>query len=204
MITTHSPSTELPFPINTGELYDPKLPETNIGLSEWDTTPGAEILSNFALTSFVLDGVEYPNYEAFVQSLKASSLDEAKFIATMGPREAKMYGKRPEFQDDPNLYYHYNQRKEGNLETTVLPRNSEVTYALMERALEAKFAQNPVALNALLMRNGKPDMSKITHELHWKNGRQITENPKTIMPATIFCDMLMRIRQKAQNNLLND
>jgi len=186
------------------EYYDDKLEGINIG-SDMDDDDYAK-LSNFAETPFVMDGVKYASMEGFIQSLKTNDPEKAIKIQKMSGAEAKFSGKKfakriarsyqedgisvgdPEFTE--GSFSHYQGIE-------ILYR-SEEHFNLIERAIRAKFEQNPDILKSLIGPENNPDRRQITHKLTNTDGSIRIESAITSLPAEAFTTILMRIRQEEQ------
>lgn len=135
----------------------------------------ARRLSNFSADSFTLDGEKFSSVEGFIQGTKFPEGHPARQQAFQAVgKEAKRFGKDAE-------------RK------MVWWKEQEITYGslehrqLIERAIRAKFEQNSDAMKALLATEG----TVLTHSLGYP------DPPNTSLPASIFCNILTRIREEA-------
>lgn len=133
--------------------------------------PAAQLISNFALTPFELDGETYRSVESFWQGLKFEDRLERRQVAEMegaaarGVGEKKGYGQTVRYQGEE------------------IPVGAWRHWELMERACWAKFTQNADAREALLSTGERP----LTHRLR--------RDSKTI-PGALMADIWMRIRHK--------
>ncbi|HEY8109022.1 MAG TPA: NADAR family protein [Patescibacteria group bacterium] len=136
-------------------------------------------LSNFADAPFVLDGVRYASAESFWQAIKLPEGSvEREMIARAPGRVAKQVSRC--LGDIDHVTYRGKRYEVG----------TEDYQALMYRALEAKFDQNPHA-RALLLSTGS---AEITHELHHRDGSLIPDS-KTL-PAKVFTGFLKSLRER--------
>lgn len=131
-------------------------------------------LSNFSHHPFVIDGQRFESVEGFIQGIA--------FMENDARREAafKSWGSTAKkFEKEQNrdfVWWHNKKFKFGSKEE----------HELIERALRAKFEQNPEAKKALLATKGL----RLTHVLP-------DPEPKDIcLPAKDFCAMLMKIREE--------
>lgn len=188
----------------------PKIPETYrnnprhwdwetegrpINIGSQDPDQKRRILSNFAPTRFILDGIEYTSVEAFIQSLKSPREEERKRIRQLTGVDAKKAGRKYQAEIEEALlsgksYLITYQDRQISLW-------SNEWFELVERALRAKFEQKPGAKEALVGRHFD-ERGKITHVLYNREGRPIAENPATSLPAEVFTTILMKIRHEAQ------
>jgi predicted NAD-dependent protein-ADP-ribosyltransferase YbiA (DUF1768 family) len=134
----------------------------------------ARILSNFSGYSFTLDGLKFASVEGFIQGTKFPENDPRRNAAfgLMG-KEAKKYGT-------------YAERKFVWWGGKEIPYASEEHRNLIERAIRAKFNQSPQAIKALLA----------TRDLVLIHDTGEPEPPDTSLPASIFCRILMDIREE--------
>ncbi|MFB6182111.1 MAG: NADAR family protein, partial [Candidatus Magasanikbacteria bacterium] len=145
----------------------------------------AEQLSNFADTPFDLDGKHYESVEAFWQSIKyPEGSDKRKEIRKMEGSEAKGESRELEVYD-----------KEKNEGDTIKYDGKEIGYGtsehhqLMEKALRAKFNQNPEAKQALKNTKDK----KLTHYITY--GDYVVPDSKSI-PRKVFTGILEDLREE--------
>lgn len=132
----------------------------------------ARSLSNFSADPITLDGRTIASVEGFIQGIKfpeGNPYREQAFRST-GVR-AKTFGMYAErefvwWNDEAYLY------------------GSAEHHALIERAIRAKFEQNTMAREAIVATEGLT----LIHE----TGEP--EPSTTSLPATVFCDILTRIR----------
>ena len=129
-------------------------------------------MSNFSPDPFTLDGETFASTEGFIQGIMWPEGDPnhaAAFASTGG--KAKRFGATAE-------------RKFVWYRGETIPFGSPAHHALIERAIRAKFTQNPDAMVALAATKGLT----LIHDL----GRP--ESPNTSLPAAVLCDILTRIR----------
>jgi predicted NAD-dependent protein-ADP-ribosyltransferase YbiA (DUF1768 family) len=129
------------------------------------------LISNFAHTPFVLDGVTYASVEGFWQGLKFADEIERRRLADLFGSAAKDAG----FYAPTASCIHYEGRsiRIGTFEH----------WQLMQNACQAKFEQNSAARDALLSTLNRP----LIH--------QVARDSKTI-PGVIMADIWMQIRSK--------
>lgn len=141
--------------------------------------PG-NVLSNFAATPFILDGINCSCSEAFIQSLKCSSAQEQKEFCGLSGLEA--WEKGSSLTDLVFL-----EKKIWWLGKTY-PLHSKEHFELVERGLRAKFFQSSIALEALVATGN----SKLIHDYGQKLGK------KQSLPVEIFCSIVEQIRTDIQ------
>jgi predicted NAD-dependent protein-ADP-ribosyltransferase YbiA (DUF1768 family) len=135
------------------------------------------ILSNFARTPFVLDGVECASMEGFIQGLKVEEPAKQRSICARHGARAKRAGTK------------VRNRKAWNSQTVwwqghPVPYRSEAHFELIRRALEAKFDQDRTARDALIATGD----AELIHD----TGKP--ESPRTSLPAARLLAMLRAIR----------
>ncbi len=185
--------------INNPKTFAEQSGIINVGSNESD--PRSRLLSNFARTPFVLDGVRYASVEAFIQALKVPDADEQERISTLVGVEAKKVGRdyRAEISGSYELGGE-GVEPEGyvtNYQGIQIPYRSPEHYALIERAIRAKFDQNSGALDALVG-DRYSERARITHVLARSDGSIVEESPTTALPAEVFTSILMNIRHEKQ------
>ncbi|MDP3963794.1 MAG: hypothetical protein Q8Q39_04840 [bacterium] len=136
--------------------------------------PRARDLSNFTPFPFILDGITLASVEGFIQGIKRPVGDPMRELAFCSfGKEAKRLGRHAErkfvWWKDKKIVY-----------------GSREHHYLIERAIRAKFEQNPNAMKSLLATEGMI----LTHDLGY------TESPHTSLPERVFCGILTRIRQE--------
>ena len=136
------------------------------------------ILSNFADTPFTLGEKKFKSVESFWQGLYFPDEETRQEVASLDGKDAKIFSRKKR-QADTVTY----EGQEINI-------GSAEHLALMEKALEAKFQQNPAALNALINTGNKP----IIHIVFSPDGKRRRES-ETI-PGTSFAGMLIAIRNE--------
>ena len=145
--------------------------------------PTEAILSNLTYAPFILDDIEYASVEAFWQGLKFADNAKRLEIASMHGIESKKIGnnapKNETFECRGEVY------RVGSVEHQ----------GLMERAIRAKFEQNPMALK-LLLETGNTD---IIHRPIKKDGTPYPDS--TSIPEKIFSDFLMELREEFRLHL---
>ncbi len=142
--------------------------------------PGA-LLSNFARTPFILDGVACASVEGFIQGIKEQSVEKRRRICLRHGFEAKRASTRKRKRK---------VRQTGAVWWLSSPIifQSEEYYALIERALRAKVEQNESVRQALRL--------TARRELIHDTGTE--EGPGTSLPKERFLAMLTKIRGEAQ------
>ncbi|MEK7570047.1 MAG: hypothetical protein AAB515_01200 [Patescibacteria group bacterium] len=134
--------------------------------------PRGRLLSNFSHHPFTLDGQNFASVEGFIQGIAFPEGDRRRVAAFKAwGSEAKKFGEE---QDKKFVWW---QGKE-------IIFGSPQEHALIERALRAKFKQNPDAQKALVASKGL----RLTHIL------PDPEPSTTCLPAKTFCAILMKIR----------
>lgn len=134
----------------------------------------AQACSNFPAFPFILDGVCITSVEGFVQGTKFPDGHPTRVLAfaSFGGAAKKLSkdaeGKLVWWNDEAIIY------------------GSSAHHKLIEKAIRAKFQQNPSAMLALVCTAGE----EVTHDL----GKP--ENPNTSLPAKVFCEILTRIREE--------
>lgn len=132
-------------------------------------------LSNFYPHTFVFEGIEFNSFEAFLQSLKFSDVDEQLAITRMNAKEAKEAGKKREWQKSGWLYWQgqpINRFEKGYQE-------------LLERAYDS-LCENSEFANALRSSRGRILIHTIG-KLRKKD---------TVLTSIEFCKILTRMRRK--------
>ncbi len=144
----------------------------NIGSKSEDWR--AKRLSNFSADPFVLDGIQFASVEGFIQGTKFPESDPRRKHAFQSVgRDAKRFGKSAE-------------RKFVWWQGQAIPYGSQEHYCLIECAIRAKFKQNHEALKALIA----------TKDLRFTHDLGHPESFDTSLPAKIFCDILIKIREE--------
>ena len=137
--------------------------------------PRGRAISNFSEHSFVLDGICCGTVEAFIQGIKFPSDD---------PRREQIFAMKKGFSAWKMRVHAAGEYVWWNGQA--ISYRSPEHLSLIERAIEAKFNQNPDALGALKSTQGLA----IIHE------SGIPESPLTSLPAEAYCQMLTRIRDQ--------
>lgn len=134
--------------------------------------PVSCMLSNFDAAAFVIDGVHCASAEGFIMAIMLPPDDPNRALAlTLSGKEAKKLGRKAERQ-----FVWWNGQR--------FDFRSTAHEALIERALRAKFEQNPGHMAALLSTVGVTLIHDVGHP----------ESPRTSLPAHVFMDILTRIR----------
>lgn len=149
------------------------MPELNISSRSDDWR--ACRLSNFSADLVVLNGQTFASVEGFIQGIKFPVDHHLReWAARSVGLQAKRFGR-------------YAEREFVWWQGQTISYGSAEHYYLIERAVRAKFEQNPGAMNALLATAGL--------ELVHDTGQ--AESRHTSLPAIVFCDILTRIREEA-------
>ncbi len=132
-------------------------------------------LSNFTPAPFRLDGVNYPSFEAFWQSLKFEPSEPMRHrVAQMRAGEAKRAGS----QIRTKIMF-YGGR--------ILSYGSKELVELAKRAERERFSQNSEQMHAL-MNTGNAIL------IHWVEARDSKS-----LPRRVFCKILMELRDEFRN-----
>jgi predicted NAD-dependent protein-ADP-ribosyltransferase YbiA (DUF1768 family) len=137
--------------------------------------PQIRLISNFATTPIVLDGLTYNSVEGFWQGLKFENAQERRRVAMLSGVQAKRAG-RAEGAGDCFIY--------GGQTVRV---GSREHWRLMERACWTKFTQSASARAALLSTDPRPMTHRVRHD------------SRTI-PGVIMADIWMRIRDRLRTD----
>ncbi len=144
--------------------------------------PG-NILSNFADTPFVFDGVHCACSESFIQSLKISdALLQENFCALQGEEAWKEGSKLTEA-----VFASGNVWWKGS----AISLHSDEHFNLVRRGLSAKFSQSEKALEALRATG----TAVLTHDYGQPLGK------KQSLPVDIFCQIVSEIRAEYRGEL---
>jgi predicted NAD-dependent protein-ADP-ribosyltransferase YbiA (DUF1768 family) len=150
--------------------------------------PIGKLLSNFAWTPFVLDGVAYQSVEGFWQGLKSIYEPERLHFARLHGLEAKRAGQA--IRAAANfLVYDQKMYRVASAEH----------HRLLERALRAKFSQCAAAKDALLASGNRP----LKHMLPNSFGT-MRPGDSPALPASVFEKMLTTIRTELQEDRFVD
>lgn len=117
-----------------------------------EAQPPLDLISNFAATPFILDGLWYASIEGFWQSLRFADPKDRARVAKLVGRAAKQVGSdtaAPERFD-------YNGQ--------TMAWGTWAHWRLMRRACLAKFEQNEAAREALLSTRGRPLIHKVRRD----------------------------------------
>jgi predicted NAD-dependent protein-ADP-ribosyltransferase YbiA (DUF1768 family) len=129
-------------------------------------------LSNFGLSPFVLDDTLFASIEGFIQGIKFPEDDPRRAQAfNLSGWDAKHLGDQA---DRSGAYW----------AGACLPYGSDQHHRLIEEAIRARIAQSIGLQRALLSTEGMT----LVHD----TGRG--ESLTTSLPATVFCEILNRIR----------
>jgi predicted NAD-dependent protein-ADP-ribosyltransferase YbiA (DUF1768 family) len=131
------------------------------------------LLSNFARTPFMLDGVRYASIEAFYVCLKTDEASLRKRLRSLSGPAARAAGKG--LKSTETTY--------GN---RVIRLGSPEHHDLVKRAVRAKLEQNPEIAEEFVATYPRP----IIHD----TGRP--ERSSTWLPASVFCRILTEIREE--------
>lgn len=143
------------------------------------------LISSFAATPFEIDGHRFGSAEAFIQLTKYRS-DHPLYASSrhLHGVEAKRLGaeanrsRKIALSAGGKISIYWNSEE--------IPFRSDAYYALMLRALQAKFTQNIDAMTQLRATGNRTLVHKT------RSG----DSPITAIPAKIFCTMLTDIRAK--------
>lgn len=136
--------------------------------------PRGRLLSNFSHHPFILDGQNFESVEGFIQGVAFPEGDARRSAAFQAwGSEAKKFGEE---QEKKFVWWAGKEIIFG----------SPDEYALIERALRAKFDQNEEAKQALAETKGL----RLTHIL------PDPEPSITSIPAETFCSILTKIRDE--------
>jgi hypothetical protein len=142
--------------------------------------PG-NILSNFAQTPFVIDGVTCSCSEAFIQSLKSSDPEEQVKLCSLQGKEAWERGsKLTDRIFSAGCVWWLGE---------ILPLHSIEHFQLVKRGLVAKFNQSEVARDALI----GSGTAKLLHDF----GK--TKGSRESLPIEVFCEIITDIRNVIQS-----
>lgn len=138
----------------------------------------ANVLSNFAATPFIIDGVECASAEGFIQALKFPSLEMQIHVCSLVGRAAKFKGKKAgrRIKRQRKVWWQGREFEFRSMEH----------FEIIEQALRAKFTQSDRARRALLATWG----ATLTHTLGHP------ESAFTSLPAREFIRMLKKIRSE--------
>lgn len=127
------------------------------------------LISNFAPTPFVLDGVSYACVEAFWQSLRFPVEERPRIAVLDGPAAKQEVDRQPY---GACIFYDGQAIAVGTYEH----------WRLMQRACQAKFEQNADARAALLATGDRP----LTHSMQ--------PDSRTI-PGVVMAEIWMKLRE---------
>lgn len=132
-----------------------------------------KLMSNFAHTPFVLDGVEYASVEGFYASLKV--LDDRSRA-----KMARLYGVRAKSKASKS------QLKTTCYQGESFELGSERHHELIKRAIHAKLEQHPEIARLFVATRPRPIVHDTGH----------VEQPTTRFPASVFCRVLTELRDE--------
>lgn len=139
----------------------------------------AQRLSNFSADPFMLDGEGFASVESFIQGTKFPPKHPFRQYAFQAiGLTAKRFGVHAE-----RKFVWWKKQK--------IIYGSKEHHALIERALWAKFTQNPGAKKALLA----------TGRMKLKHETGDPGPPNTSLPAVLFCEILCKIRRELLKNV---
>jgi predicted NAD-dependent protein-ADP-ribosyltransferase YbiA (DUF1768 family) len=141
--------------------------------------PG-NVLSNFAETPFVFDGVTCRCSEAFIQSLKITDPVKQKDFCSLSGQEAWERGSKETENVFSNKAIWWLGKK--------YPLHSNEHFALVKRALIEKYSQSDIAKEALLASIG----TELVHEFGKPKGE------KQSLPIEQFCRIVAEIRDELE------
>ena len=151
---------------------------TPLIVAYYDGDSEVQLLSNFALTPFLLDEMKYQSVEGFWQGLKTEIPSIRSDIAMLSRGlDAKRIGQE---LSTSNIFSYA-----GNL----YARGSEQHHALLERAIRAKTQQNIEVQKCFIDSYPRP----LLHMIKNRFGQLRTGDSPTL-PAKVFEDILQRIR----------
>jgi len=140
----------------------------------------ANVLSNFAATPFVIDGVKCNSAEGFIQALKFPNPEMQKHVCALVGIGAKQAGIKAakRIQREQKVWW---QGREFEF-------RSDEHFSQIERALRAKFTQSDRARRALLATRD----ATLSHQVGQSDDKH------TSLPASVFVRILYRIRAELQ------
>ena len=142
--------------------------------------PG-NILSNFAKTPFVIDGVNCACSESFIQSLKCSDVSEQKIFCSFTGQEA--WEKGTKLTEDV-----FARGKIWWLGISYKLHSPE-HFQLVKRGLFAKFSQSELAREALLASGH----AILTHDYGQPPDK------KQSLPVDVFCQIVTDLRSEIRS-----
>ncbi len=139
----------------------------------------AKEISNFPRYPFVLDNVLLASPEGFIQGVKLPPENPNRKIAFASVGiAAKRIGREARSITRFTKCVWWKEKE--------IEYRSQEHFDLIERAIRAKFEQNPKAMKALLATAGMV----LTHDLGHP------ESQYTSLPRKVFCDILTRLREE--------
>lgn len=141
--------------------------------------PG-NILSNFAQTPFIIDGVTCSCSEAFIQSLKSPNPEEQIELCSLQGKEAWERGSKVTDRIFSAGCVWWLDNK--------LTLHSIEHFRLVKRGLIAKFTQSKIAHDALI----GSENATLIHEFGKPKGSRES------LPIEVFCEIITEIRSELQ------
>ncbi|HEY9871235.1 MAG TPA: hypothetical protein V6D08_18890 [Candidatus Obscuribacterales bacterium] len=151
-----------------------KPEEKPLNVASMSVEPIAKLLSNFAETPFVLDGVRYASVEGFYQSLRITDPVRRAQVSQLHGKEAKAAGNG------------FKTATHGEYRGEVFELGSPRHHEIVKRAIRAKLEQNPELARQFIETHPRP----IIHN----TGRP--ESKSTKYPGAVFSQTLMELRQE--------
>lgn len=145
-------------------------------IGSWNSWPSRQ-LSNFALSPFVIDGVECSSMEGFIQALKFENPEMQKVVCKLVGKAAKFKGKGKKWWKRP-------ENKQMFWLGKPMKAHSDEHLGLVRRALKCKFTQHDGSKRALIATRN----AVLTHS--------IGKNDRTALRTNDFCRMLTNIRKE--------
>jgi hypothetical protein len=139
------------------------------------------VLSNFAQTPFIIDGVTCSCSEAFIQSLKTSDSEEQVELCTLQGQEAWERGSKV----TDRIFSAGCVWWLGD----IFALHSIEHFRLVKRGLVAKFNQSEVARDALIGSGS----AKLIHDFGKPKGSRES------LPIEVFCEIVTDIRTEIQS-----
>lgn len=136
------------------------------------------VLSNLYPADFTLGDLRFKSVEGFIQGIKFPPQDRRRFTTfQLFGLAAKGMGKVAVLHYKTSWVYWKGKR---------IPYGSDEHHKLIEKAIRAKFVQNPQLADYLVKTEG----FELTHD----TGHP--ESPHTSLPAELFIKMLVKIRKE--------
>jgi predicted NAD-dependent protein-ADP-ribosyltransferase YbiA (DUF1768 family) len=160
----------------SAQLFQPKeVAMTTINAAYKSDDPRGRAMSNLSHHPFVLDGVWCGSVEGFIQGIKFAP-DDPRRGATLKLQGVPAWKMRTQAQGG---FIWWNGEQ--------IAYRSQKHSELIRRAIEAKFAQNLDAFEALLATRGLTIIHETGH----------LESPTTTLTAVAYCAILTTIRDTA-------